>query len=84
MSTTDTDPDQIIAGAEQEATEAENLVVTLEEAVRSGDEFFVVSARMTVVSPLHPVTSKWTRSCTSCAWVLGVLQQVRSSCPRTT
>jgi hypothetical protein len=38
MSTTDTDPDQIIADAEQEATEAENLVVTLEEAVRSGDD----------------------------------------------
>jgi hypothetical protein len=34
----DPDPDKIIADAEQEATEAENLVVTLEEAVRSGDD----------------------------------------------
>ncbi|MFF2296975.1 hypothetical protein [Arthrobacter sp. NPDC058127] len=37
-STTDTDPDRIIADAEQEAKEAENLVHTLEEKVRSGDD----------------------------------------------
>ena len=38
MTTTDTDPDRIIADAEQEAREAENLVNTLEEKVRSGDD----------------------------------------------
>ncbi|HAP90718.1 MAG TPA: hypothetical protein DCR15_13705 [Arthrobacter bacterium] len=38
MATTDTDPRKIIADAEQEAREAENLVNTLEEKVRSGDE----------------------------------------------
>lgn len=38
MSTTDTDPERIIADAEQEAKEAENLVHTLEEKVRSGDD----------------------------------------------
>ncbi|MBO1269605.1 hypothetical protein [Arthrobacter cavernae] len=38
MSTTDIDPDQIIADAEQEAAEAEKLVDTLEEAVKSGDD----------------------------------------------
>ncbi|GAP57303.1 hypothetical protein AHiyo1_01280 [Arthrobacter sp. Hiyo1] len=38
MSTTDTDPERIIADAEQEAKEAESLVHTLEEAVKSGDE----------------------------------------------
>lgn len=38
MATTDTDPRKIIADAEQEAREAENLVNTLEEKVRSGDD----------------------------------------------
>ncbi|MCZ9884049.1 hypothetical protein [Arthrobacter sp. B2a2-09] len=37
-STPDTDPERIIADAEQEAKEAENLVHTLEEKVRSGDD----------------------------------------------
>ena len=34
----DADPDQILADAEQEVREAENLVEALEEAVRSGNE----------------------------------------------
>jgi hypothetical protein len=38
MTTTDTDPDQIIADAEREAAEAENLVVTLEGRVKDGDD----------------------------------------------
>lgn len=38
MSKTDVDPDQIVSDAEQEAAEAEKLVETLEEAVKSGDD----------------------------------------------